>query len=60
MQLVDSLAYLSDDTCYFLLRHTLVSFELLEELPAHGYFHDQVDIHSVIEETVHADNIRVV
>lgn len=60
VQLVDCLADLPHDGCHLGLRHRLQFLQLLEQLVAHGQFHEEIDIDVVVEEPVEADDVGVV
>ena len=60
VQLVYRLTDLPHDPGYFGLRHGLQFFKLFKQLPAHGEFHQQIDVYSVVKEPVHSDDVRVV
>ena len=60
VEFIHGLAHLPNEPGYFLLRHGLVLFELLEELAACANFQDDVDVHMIIKEPVHPDNVGMV
>jgi len=60
MQLIDSRANLLHESSCLLLRQRLAPLELLEQLPTHSYFQDDVDMLLVFEEAVHLDDVGVV
>jgi hypothetical protein len=52
MQLVDCRTYLLHNACHSLFRKGLASFKLLEELSAHSYLQDDVDVLFIVETAV--------
>lgn len=60
MQLIDSSANLLHDACYLDFRKRLATLELLEELSAHCYFQDDIDVLLVIETAIKFDDVWVI
>ena len=60
MEFVNWGAYLLHEACSFDLRQRLTALELLEELTAHCYLEDNVDVLLVFEKAIHFDNVWVV
>ena len=54
------MANLSHNTCHFGFRHGLQFFQLFKQLPSHCYFHQDVDINSIIEKPIHSYNVGMV
>ena len=59
MDVIDSLADLFHDSCYFVLSHWLGFFELMVELSSCPHFQDDINVVRIFEKSVHFDDVGV-